>query len=377
MRNKNRLLAIMLTILLGVLGSTIALRSIAIFKFLDFKTGYFSNNILFTISNTILAVGILIYALYVFFGKSTKLKAVFDTPTITITSGICAISAAIFSVKMLEYFFKNQATSQAGVKNPAVIISLLCGVLGIVSCVHFFLNILTTHRVAVLRSYTAMGSVLFLALYAAFLYFNTDSALNSVNKIIDQMAFLSSAIFFLYEARISLGTDKWRGYVTFGLISATLIGYSSIPSLITYLVRGDVISNSVEENVFTLTVFIYIATRLLLCTTLPKDEQSPLITSFAAFASEQSRKIAENEKVYQEKYAVQISIEDLLDENENAHEGEEPVKEVIEMIETPSEEYMQNSFFGEDEVTPSHEEPTPAIKETKEEEVNYEENPDN
>ena len=75
--------------------------------------------------------------------------------------------------------------------------------------------------------------------------------------------------------------------------------------------------------------------------------------------------------------AVQISIEDLLDENENAHEGEEPVKEVIEMIETPSEEYMQNSFFGEDEVTPSHEEPTPAIKETKEEEVNYEENPDN
>ena len=40
MRNKNRLLAIMLTVLIGILGSTIAIRSIAIFKYFDQNSSY-------------------------------------------------------------------------------------------------------------------------------------------------------------------------------------------------------------------------------------------------------------------------------------------------------------------------------------------------
>ena len=374
MKNKNRLLAIMLTVLLGVLGSTITLRSVAIFKYFDPNTGYYRDNILLTVGNLILIFGIFIFALYVFLGKSTKLKAEFNTREIMITSGVSAIAVIAFAVKMIEYFaleVKNSSTGISFSNNPTAIISLLCGIFAILSCVHFFLNISTTHRVTVLRSYMAMGSVIFLALYAAFLYFNRDFALNSDNKIIDQMAFLLAAVFFLYEARISLGADKWHAYIAFGLIASALIGYSAIPSLIMYFVRGYAISNSIEESVFMLTLFIYITVRLLLCVTLPKDEQSPIIASFSRFAGEQNKKIEENEKFYKEKYAVQLSIDDLLGESLDNVE-KVSVDKPLEMLETPSEEFVQDSFFAQSE--PSTE-ANDSVNDK--DEVNYEENPGN
>ena len=379
MRSKNRLLSIMLLALFGVLTSTIALRSIAIYKYFDANSGYFTNDLLLNISNFILISAVVIFVLYTLFKKNTKLKAEFDTPAITVTSGVCAISSIIFSVKMFENFAlicENQTEGTSIFKNPVAIVALLCGIFGIASCAHFFLNMMTTHRVAVLRSYAAMGSVIFLALYASFLYFNTNFALNSPNKIIDQMAFLLTAVFFLYETRISLGIDKWNVYTTSGLIAAVLIGYSAIPSLIMYFVRGIVISNSIEESIFMLTLFIYITARLFICLFLPRDEESQLIASFSKFANEQDQRIEENDMLYKEKYAVQMSIEDLLDiseaDNANPDTQNEP-----QPFEPAEEEYMQESFFVS-ELPPTDETSEVLIDSvSSEDEVNYEENSGN
>lgn len=378
MKNKNRLLTFMLTVLLGILGSTIAIRSVAIFKYFDSNLGYYSNNTLITVSNLILAFGILIFASYTLLGKSTKLKADFNTPAIMVTSGVTAISVIVFAVKMFEFCALSLSSPDADfslTRNPITVVALLCGIFGIASCIHFFLNISTTHRITVLRSYMAMGSVVFLALYAVFLYFNTDFAINSANKIIDQMAFLLSAVFFLYEARISLGADKWHAYIAFGLIASALIGYSAIPSLIVYFAKGEVISNSIEESVFMLTLFIYITVRLFLCLSLPHDEESPIIASFSKFAKEQNEKIEENEKFYREKYAVQLSIEDLLGEEAEAP-AEETEDKPIEMFETPSEEYVQDSFFAQDTAIEADTSEEKSDKLTADE-VNYEENSGN
>ncbi len=378
MRNKNRLLAIMLTVLIGILGSTITIRSIAIFKYFDLNSGFYSDNTLITISNLILIFGVLIFAVYIFLGKNTKLKADFNTPAIMVTSGVAAIAVIVFAVKMFEICGESLSAPYATfslTKNPVAFVSLLCGIFGILSCIHFFLNISTTQRVTVLRSYMAMGSIVFLALYAIFLHLNKDVAINSANKIIDQMAFIFSAAFFLYEARISLGADKWHAYIAFGLIASMLIGYSSIPSLIIYFAKGIEISNSIEESVFMFTLFMYSTVRVFLSLSLPKDEESPIIASFSRFAKEQNKKIEENERFYKEKYAVQLSIEDLMGGDAvifKKNTEDEPTK----ILETPSEEYIQNSFFTQDT-------PAEADKNTAEsgksiaDEVNYEENSGN
>ena len=72
------------------------------------------------------------------------------------------------------------------------------------------------------------------------------------------MAYLSAALFFLYESRVSLGRAKWRPYVSFGLIAALLTAYSAIPSLIVYAVNGYLVSNSIVESVLSLTLSFFI-----------------------------------------------------------------------------------------------------------------------
>ena len=70
-------------------------------------------------------------------------------------------------------------------------------------------------------------------------YFREDGmALNSPNKLISQMAFLLAALFFLYEARISLGREKWRGYCIFGLAALAANAYSAVPAVILYFAKG-------------------------------------------------------------------------------------------------------------------------------------------
>ena len=151
---------------------------------------------------------------------------------------------------------------------------------------------------------------------------------NATNKLTDQLAYLFCALFFLYEARISLGRDKWRAYGSFGLIAALFTAYSSIPALITYLINGEIISNSIEENILTLTLFIFITARLISLTTLKEKSESRIISSMQEYARRREEILVESVKVHREAFAVQMTIDDLLPKEEAA---EADVTEEIEL----------------------------------------------
>ncbi|MBR0449266.1 MAG: hypothetical protein IIX30_00435, partial [Clostridia bacterium] len=130
---------------------------------------------------------------------------------------------------------------------------------------------------------------------------------NAPAKITDEMAYLFAAVFFLYETRISLGRGKWRAYVTFGLIAAQLAAYSSIPALIVYFAKGEMISNSIFESVLTFTLFLFITSRLGMVSTLTPDKPCDVAAAIDA------KILAEEEKKREEDAArareINIKVE--------------------------------------------------------------------
>ena len=166
------------------------------------------------------------------------------------------------------------------------------------------------------------------------------------NKLIDEMAYLSVAVFFLYETRLSLGRERWRGYIAFGFISALLCAYSSIPSLIYYFVKRNAISMSLYETALTLTLFVFITTRTLMTGDLIKDKISPKIQLLIDASDARSEEISANAITEAEAESTeacdeienQITISDIADVEKNGEdvteekELEEQKQELVEQI---------------------------------------------
>ena len=110
------------------------------------------------------------------------------------------------------------------------------------------------------------------------------------------MAYLFCAMFFLFEARISLGRQKWNIYAAFGLAASALCLYSSLPSLITYFIKGELVSASLEENLLTLSLFIFITTRLAVTAMLPEDKETFSIKALRTAAEQRRSEIKSDDR---------------------------------------------------------------------------------
>ena len=136
--------------------------------------------------------------------------------------------------------------------------------------------------------------------------------MNSPNRITDQVAFLLAALFFLYEARISLGREKWRAYCVFGMMAASACLYSAVPTVIMYFTYGTVVSASLEESILTLALGIFIAMRLVITVGLPDAAENKRIAAVSNAAEDRAKKASDVELRYDEKYAVQLTIDELI-----------------------------------------------------------------
>ena len=151
---------------------------------------------------------------------------------------------------------------------------MVAGALAFISVISFFLSVFIERQDNLFKAAFSLSIVFFLAIYAALLYFNKQThPTNSPNRLVDEMAYLFSAIFFLFEARVPLGRAKWRGYVAFGLSATLLSAYSSIPSLILYFVKGYTVSESLIESILTLTLMIFIGSKVLQIRNLTPDSE--------------------------------------------------------------------------------------------------------
>ncbi len=354
--NKNsRRLAIYITLVSLLTVLAVGFRTAACLTNLDLEYGYFGEKAFINTASILLLSAILVAFSFTAVWQRVDLRPSFSSPATFVPTGIVSAALVFFAIRLLgrvgplrDYISSSSAQSIAKNSPQIVLIAttVICGICALLSVAHFFLNAFITEARTELRSYFAIATVITLSSYAAYLYFVGGTSINSPNRLIDQMAYLFSALFFLYEARISLGREKWRGYCAFGLIAAACTAYSSIPTLVVYFVRGELLSVSLEETLLTLSLFIFITARIALATTLPSAEKNTKIAAIESYAEERRRAAADTERRYDEAYAIQLTIDDMIPDEEMPHAAEEyePTDEFV----FPDGEELSTVFVAED-----------------------------
>ncbi len=329
--NKNsKRLGLYTMLMLALAAAGVALRTVAVLTDLDYEYGYFNNGTLMLISAIVVAAGAILLIALAPTMKPVSLKASFSTPSTYVPTGAVAVTLLSLSIAL---FGGSHAFSAEEMDTPYEVLCLFGGIFAIISVAHFFFNAFLTARHTIIRGYFALGTIIFLTIYASALYFDGETALNSPNKLVDQMAILATAVFFLYEARISLGREMWRAYSGFGLVAALLLAYAAIPELILYFARGVVISAHIEASVFLASLLVFVFMRLCLVMSLREEGESREVAILRAYAEEREAALHDEEKL-RGKDDIQLTIDDLF--------GEEiatiPTDTTVEEIEAPAPE---------------------------------------
>ena len=308
MKNSQKHLRIYLFSLFAIILSASVLRTVAILRDLDFATGYFDEKPLIIVASALVIAMAILSLSYPVVAKRVRLVAAFDNMATNLPSGLAAVALIFISANLL---------SSETLGGTAGVLSLLSALLALAAAAYFLYNALVLGRKSLLRGWLCLATVMFLITYACYLYFDVSLPLNSPNRVTDMMAYLFAAVFFLFEARISIGRDAWHRYIVFGLIASLLTAYSSIPAIITYFVRGAVISNSIAESALSFTLFIFITARLILVSELSEDEKS----EFAVLVEDISQKrLAELSEALASRACEDVNVEN---EESADDEGEE------------------------------------------------------
>jgi hypothetical protein len=282
MESKQRKLNIYLLLFALFTCVCTALRTVASFTALN-EYGYY-DGALATVSGYLAAIGVLLLLSYAALYRADKRKqASFGGPLTYVPSIPLAICLVFLGIALLQ---KKAAAPIGRLLFP------ILALLAIASAFYFLLAVLHEHKLCELRAIFCMICTAFLILYAGYLYFDTALPLNAHTKICDQTAFVAAAIFFLFETRISLGREKWPLYTACGFAAASLCAYSSIPSLLVYLFKGSVISNSIEETLVTFFLFAYVFSRTVLSLLLKGESATPLMIALNADASARKEEVA-------------------------------------------------------------------------------------
>ncbi len=268
--------------------AAVVLRSVALLTSFDTVIMHYTDKVAITIANVLTAISALGFGSYIFLGEKEKeLIARSDNARSYIPAGLVSIALLFMGASLLGSLSEHQA----GVVSA---LSVVCAILAFLSAGSFLITVLIERGENFYKAAFSLSIVFFLALYAMMLFFNREiHPTNSPNKTLDQLAYLSAAIFFLFESRICLGRAKWRGYVAFGLIASLLCCYSALPSLIVYAVNGYTVSDSLAESMLTLTVFILVTSKVIQSRNLTPAEECPTARSITALAERREDEIKE------------------------------------------------------------------------------------
>ncbi|MBR2972253.1 MAG: hypothetical protein IKC61_04935 [Clostridia bacterium] len=365
MNTNSKRLGIYLAAVILLTSAATSLRTVACMTALNYGSGYFTDKTLINTANIIIALTVLGSFSYLFVAPHINLRASFSTSATYVPAGVLGVATAFFGTKVLSYatgisVYPIFPDNMARMESIAKLVGILVALLAFLSIAHHFLSAFITESKTELRSYFAMATITFFALYSMLIYLDPTISIGDSSKILRLTAFITSAIFFLYEARISIGREMWRLYTVFGLVAAALCAYTSIPGIIVYYAKDSLISSadkyslvSIEEYLLLLALFIFISARLWITVSIREKKENELIKAFATYADERSQKVDESFSRYQEIFASkQLSIFDLyggeveIDTAESEEDEVEVIVEEEQKAPTISDDAIYESIFG-------------------------------
>lgn len=308
MKKNRKTAGIYLFIILGIAAIVSLLRSFALITDYDKATGYYRDKLLIGMGDWLVVLGVIFSVTYIFAAKKNKTYvATYHDASSYIPSALVAISSVIVAIEL----FGNMLKPISSASTALTAANLFSAVLAATCALAFVASCLITGRRNATRAAYQISAVLFFAVYSAFLYFENPMPINAPNRIVDIMAYLSAAIFMLYETRLSLGRDLWRMYTVFGLICSLLCAYSAIPSLVNYFVLGEPSQRSIGETVLTLSLFAFATLRMVRSLNLFEETEAKTVTFI---------KEAESEK--KQASELKEAAEEITEESETAEEND-------------------------------------------------------
>ncbi len=271
----------------------VALRTVALFTSYNAEIMHFDDKIAIMIADIMVGLSCLGFVSYLFLGESeTELIAKSDNARSYIPAGLVSVAMLFMGVSKLSVVF------DGGYHEDIIVgFSLVGGLLCLLSIAAFFLSVFIENNENMYKAAFSLSIVLCLAVHAAQLFFSKDMPTNAPNKVTDQLAFISAAIFFLFESRICLGRAKWRGYVAFGLIASLLCAYSSVPTLIYYISKGQLVSDSLAQSVLAFAMSILICVKVLQIRSLTLNSECEEAKGIARLAMLREEEMEENRKL--------------------------------------------------------------------------------
>lgn len=295
MRRTKQRLGVYTVLLFLLIAATVTLRTLALLWDFDFEFGYFGTSVAATASDWVLIAGSVLLISFVAVGGVLPLRASFSSSAFYLPSGLVGVALLFLSADYFKKVFimiSERAHLGFGIFNADTLLPLAVALLSLLSIGYLFLGALAGSRNNARRSLFGTIAAVFFSVYAIYLYFDPTLPINAPTKVLDEMAYVFTSAFFLFETRISLGRDKWNAYLGFGMTAALLTAASSLPALIVYLVRGELTAHSLSEAVLTLTLFIFTGTRVLQALVLRNDKKNPM-AQFAEMATAAKEERAE------------------------------------------------------------------------------------
>ena len=309
MRNKTRLFGTYLPFFILLLLGAVTLRTVTLISYFNYDYHYFTAAVLPKIADGLIVFTAFFFIIYII-GSRKRLTLIpnFSSPANYVPSA--ALSASLIFAAI--YFIRTFIDSSSQIIR---FLSLALAVLAFLSIAYLFLNTAFIRTVSIRRATFGLSIILFLSVYLTYLYFDGSAPISSPVKTVDQLTYAFSAVFFLYEIRLSLGREKWKAYILFGFIAALLAAYSAFPAIIVYFVNGAVVSNSIYESILTFSIFIFISSKLILVDSLTDAKESQFITKLKESAAKREEELNPKAKVTEKNEEIAEEL-DIPDENQ-------------------------------------------------------------
>lgn len=260
-----------LPVLFGSAFVTVLLRTLALF--FDRKdNGYFDRKIFTGIASGILLAFCAFALLCGIFHRYERVRpADAHSPFIYLPSAFAALTVLLF---LYRFYPKLEGFKSDKILHGAAVLAI---VFGAFAFVYLFLRILIEAPLSSARALIGLGAALFTGLLAICLYFEKSLPLNHPAKLTDQVALLFASLFFLAEARSSLGRDKVALRTAMTMITALFSAYASFPILLYRAIAGECLSVDLSYALVLCGIFALSAGSLLLSGKKASAEQHPYI----------------------------------------------------------------------------------------------------
>ena len=313
-RDKKLLIASGAIIVIAIAAAV--LRTVALLTDFDSVSGHFKDGTLFTVSTVIITVGVVFALLYpVFVRNDKKPLPDFHGAGDTVGAGVLALAFVFLAVDILAELFTG------GLKGAEILLGLLAATGAVGAVVYLFFYPYLGRRYSEKRGMAGLFAIVCLAAYAVMLFIDRDLTINAPNKLVDQLAIISAALFFLEEVRLSLGREIWELYTALGMVSVLATAYSAIPTLAFYfteLVRSGrvvMVSNSIAGAALAAALFIFITVRLLKVAFL-RDAEPGEVAEMISLQNAAKEEATVDEIEEPTSDENQISIDDIISESD-------------------------------------------------------------